>query len=190
MKRVFPILILSWLAGLAMSGCLSQTPVVPDTAKVTVVETLPVEVTRLVEVPVTVEVTRQVIVNQTVQVPVTVTPTPEATQTQTPSLLVTLTTPMPPSPTPTFPLEKVEGYSVLLVVNETGDDLVVEIYGPVDRGFTFKGSSKILEKVKEGLYTYRVIKQEQIIYQGSFNITNPDKFELHIRSNKVVFLMP
>jgi len=162
----------------------------PGTVVVTVVETVPVEVTRLVEIPMTVEVTRQVVATQIVQVPVTLTPPPGATPTQAPSPLAALASTTPLSPTPTFPLEKVKGYSVLLVVNETDDDLVVEIDGPVDRSFLFKGPSKILEKVKEGKYAYTVLRHDQIIYQGTINITNPDKFELHIRADRVVFLVP
>jgi hypothetical protein len=190
MKKATRMSIYGWLIILVITGCHPGTPATPDTGVVTVVETVPVEVTRLVEVPITVEVTRQVVVNQTVQIPVTIIPTTEAIPTQIPTPIPVVSTSIPPSPTPTFPLEKVEGYSVLLVVNETSDDILVNIDGPISRSFPFKGQSKILEKVKEGEYTYMVIRDESVIYQGKFNITNPDKFELHIRANKVVFFMP
>ena len=190
MKKATRMILYGWLVILAITGCYPGKTTTPITNVVTVVETVPVVVTQLVEVPITVEVTRQVVVNQTVQVPVTIIPVTEAIPTQTPSPILIVNTSIPPTPTPTFPLEKVAGYSVLLVVNETSDDIVVNIDGPISRSFPFKGQSKILEKVKEGKYTYMVIRDEMIIYQGSINITNPDKFELHIRANKVVFFMP
>ena len=188
--------IISLLVGLFMlpilEGCWVGNQ--PDAERIlaTVVQTVPVEVTRLVEVEKTVEVTRQVVITQLVTSLATSTPSimELATASQTPAALLTLETPTPATPTPTFPQEKVKGFSILLVVNETDDDLVVELSGTVERSLLFRGPSQALERVKEGDYAYIVWRQSQVLFQGTFKITNPDKFELHIRKDKVVFLVP
>jgi len=192
MRKSIILLLEGLLALSVLVGCREGNQPDAESLLVTVVQTVPVEVTRVVEVHKTVEVTRQVVITQLVPVLVTSTPglAEQATATQTPAALLTLETPTPATPTPTFPQEKVKGFSILLVVNETDDDLVVELSGTVERSLLFRGPSQALERVKEGDYAYIVWRQSQVLFQGTFKITNPDKFELHIRKDKVVFLVP
>ena len=75
-RLIFTVLVLA--TALLAAGCASAPEATPQI--VTVVETVPVEVTRVVEVLNTVEVTRQVVVTVVVEVPVTPQATPTATQ--------------------------------------------------------------------------------------------------------------
>jgi hypothetical protein len=186
------IILLGMLLALFLSGCSGATPSPVETVIVTIVSTFPVEVTRVVEVQRTVEVTREVVVTQVLEVPVTVTPTLAPQMSPTPAVLITPGGPSLPavSPSPTFPREKVEGFSSLKLVNQTTDNLVVNISGPFEQSYALSADSERIEVVMEGKYTYTVWRQEQALFTGQMNITNPDKHELHIRQDKVVFLVP
>ncbi|MEJ2266592.1 MAG: hypothetical protein P8X95_24360 [Anaerolineales bacterium] len=175
-----------------LSGCSAATPPPAATVIVTVVSTIPVEVTRVVEVQRTVEVTREVVLTQIVEVPVTVTPSPSPQLSPTPTVLSNASGPrvVAASPSPTFPREKVEGFSHLKLVNQTADNLVVGITGPFEHSYALSADSDRIVPVMEGNYTYTVWRQEQVLFTGQMNITNPDKHELHIRQDKVVFLVP
>jgi hypothetical protein len=192
-----PILIFSiCLLGailLAAGGCTPGPAAISQV--VTVVQTIPVEVTRLVEIVSTVEVDREVIVTQIVEIPVTVTPTNTLEATLTPEATATLI------PGPTFtegafvpadydPNNKKPGLAPLKVINETDDRLTVAISGA--RAFTIvlNGNDSTIEIVPEGEFSYTVWRNEQIAYQGSFRVTNPDKHELVLREDKAVFRVP
>jgi len=200
MKRykllLVPISILIFALGLW--GCSSSVQTVTETVVVTVEKTVPVEVTRLVPVEQTVEVTRQVQVTQLVEVPVTTTPVPTITveATAAPATQPANTTApqdlVYPSitPSPTFPEGKAEGFAPLKMVNETDDNLVLTINGPFQQSYSLPGKQTMIKTVKEGQYDYTVTREGKIIFRGTINITNPDKHEIHIRTGKVVFLVP
>ena len=183
---------LAVIFALLLWSCGGATPLPPETVVVTVISTFPVEVTRVLEVQKTIEVTREVVVTQFVEVPVTVTPTPSPQLSPTPTILFNATGPRgaAASPSPTFPKEKVEGFSHLKLVNQTAGNLVVGISGPFEQSYALSADSDRLVPVMEGNYTYTVWRQEQVLFTGQMNITNPDKHELHIHQNKVVFLVP
>jgi hypothetical protein len=187
--RIFPLTILFALT-LSLAAC-GSTPVTSSPPE-TVVVTVPFEVTRVVEVQQTVEVTRQVLVTQMVEIPVTVTPSPspEASPTPEPTATATFSILNYASPTATFPEGKVQGFAPLRMVNQTGENLLLYLNGPIEQTYGLPAESERMETVKEGQYTYIVSRQEQVLYQGTINITNPDKHELHIRDGKVVFLVP
>lgn len=180
------VLVFVLFSTLALWSCSASPQPSPTPEIVTVVSTVPVEVTRIVEIPKTVEVTRKVMVTQVVEVPVTLTPAPMPTDTPTPESLGY----SPIYPTPTFPEGKVGGFSHLKLTNETEYSLVVNIYGPIVESYTLHKNMVTIKVVKEGQYTYTVIRDEKIIYRGTMNITNPDKHELKLREDKAVFLVP
>lgn len=200
MKNFYRLLVLGLILifALGLWGCSSATQPLPETVVVTVEKTVPVEVTRLVPVQQTVEVTRQVLVTQLVEVPVTVTEEPTATVEATlePTAQVANTAPSQeivyptPIPSPTFPQEKSEGFAPLKIVNETNDILVLNINGPFQQSYDLQDKQQMIRTVKEGQYDYTVTREGTIIFRGTINITNPDKHEIHIRADKVVFLVP
>jgi hypothetical protein len=200
MKNFYRLLVLGLILifALGLWGCSSATQPLPETVVVTVEKTVPVEVTRLVPVQQTVEVTRQVLVTQLVEVPVTVTEEPTATVEATlePTAQVANTAPSQeivyptPIPSPTFPQEKSEGFAPLKIVNETNDILVLNINGPFQQSYDLQDKQQMIRTVKEGQYDYTVTREGTIIFRCTINITNPDKHEIHIRADKVVFLVP
>ena len=183
---------------LGLWGCSTTGQRVSETVVVTVEKSVPVEVTRLVPVQQTVEVTRQVLVTQLVEVPVTATAEPTAVietplaPTTQPASATTSQEIVYPSitPSPTFPQEKSEGFAPLKIVNETSDSLVLNISGPFQQSYDLQGKQQMIRTVKEGKYDYTVTGEGKIIFRGKINITNPDKHEIHIRADKVVFLVP
>jgi hypothetical protein len=183
---------------LGLWGCRTTGQRVSETVVVTVEKSVPVEVTRLVPVQQTVEVTRQVLVTQLVEVPVTATAEPTAVfetplaPTTQPASATTSQEMVYPSitPSPTFPQEKSEGFAPLKIVNETSDNLVLNISGPFQQSYDLQGKQQMIRTVKEGKYDYTVTGEGKIIFRGTINITNPDKHEIHIRADKVVFLVP
>ena len=194
MKKTVVFVLFS-LLGVLVAGCAAPTPVVPSTVVVTVVNTVPVEVTRLAPVQQTVEVTRQVVVTQLVEVPVTLTPspTPEVTSTSTTTVTPTPASTyqaMPLYPTATFPVEKKAGFSRLKLVNKTNDSIEIQISGPFFQTYTLSPGDQSIEPVKEGMYQYTVTIEGSVIFRGTMNITNPDKHELHVYPDRVVFLVP
>jgi len=201
MKKQYNPLILTGsilIFALGLWGCSSTVQTVSETVVVTVEKTVPVEVTRLVPVQQTVEVTRQVTVTQLVEVPVTMTPAPtdvvETTVAPTTEPVGTTVSQemVYPSvtPSPTFPLQKSEGFAPLKIVNETSDILVLNINGPFQQSYSLQSKQQMIRTVKEGKYDYTVTRGGKIIFRGTMNITNPDKHEIHIRSDKAVFLVP
>ena len=178
------------LTALLLWGCSGTSAAPQTTVIVTVVETVPVEVTRLVEV------TQEVIVTEIVEVPVTVTPQPATA------------TPVPPSPTDTptttsstayptlspflqiTPKERGNGWLPFFVENHTSDKLDVYVSGPIPFNRTlWKGD---VQKVwlREGLYTFSVWYEGGLKYNGTFNITNIDKHKLLLRDDKAKFWIP
>lgn len=186
------MLFLAILIALVLSSCAGNPSPAVETVIVTVVNTVPVEITRIVEVQKTVEVTRQVVVTQQVEIPVTVTPSPTPESSPTPENTPAPTTAafIPAAATPTFPDEKVAGFSLLKLVNETDNNLMVNISGPFQQSYPIGSHLERVDTVKEGKYTYTVLRDGQVIFRGTMNFTNPDKHELHIREDKVVFLVP
>ncbi len=178
---------------LAVVGCSPQPAVTPQVE--TVVHTVEVEVTRLVEIISTVEVDREVIVTQVVEVPVTVTPTltPEASPTPEPTSTPVFGPTYTPGafvPSDYDPNEKKPGFAPLKVINETSDRLSIVFGGARSFTVVVSGETSTIEIVPEGDFTYIVWRDERLAYQGSFRVTNPDKHELVLREDKAVFRVP
>jgi hypothetical protein len=162
----------------------AQTPVV-----VTVINTVPVEVTRMVPVQQTVEVTREVMVTQLVQVPVTNTPGVGPTA-----------TPTPPPATPTFlpaatntivwiptrPSTKVNGIAYFKITNNTSIKADVNFNGPVFRNFVVGGGTSLLTSMPWGSYTYQVLQEGNVAFNGQMRLVNSDKYEMIIFEDHVV----
>lgn len=178
-----------------LTGC-SPRAIEPEV--VTVVNTVPVEVTRLVEVEKTVVVTQEVVLTQIVEVPVTVTPmiTAEASPTETApvdSFQVTGFTPAPVTATidpNEFKDNKFQGFAPLRVANETENSVVVQVFGSQSFAFTLGGQTSQIQVVPEADYTFNVIRDGEVLFTGNLHITNPDKHELIVRSNKVIVKVP
>src|SRR4030066_1726314 len=83
-RQIVPLAIL--MAALVLSACAGTSPANSTPNVLTVIQTVPVEVTRIVEITQAVEVTRQVVVTQIVEVPVTVPPNPTLEAPPTPTL--------------------------------------------------------------------------------------------------------
>ncbi len=199
-----------FMLALGLWGCSPAVQTVTETVVVTVEKTVPVEVTRLVPVQQTVEVTRQVQVTQLVEVPVTTTPAPTASLDASQPAPATQSAPATQAapadqagnstsqdivyptmaPSPTFPEQKTEGFAPLKMVNETNDSLMLNIDGPFQQTYSLPGKQTLIKTVKEGQYDYTVTREGKIIFRGTMKITNPDKHEIHIRADKVVFLVP
>jgi hypothetical protein len=192
-------LVVLLVAVVVLAGC-SPQPAEP--VVVTVINTVPVEVTRLVAVQQTVVVTQEVVITEVieVQVPVTVTPGPtmEITATNEPS-------PVPMDAfgglapaayaTPTIDLaahkeEKIQGFAPLKVTNETESTLVVDVAGVTYVSLTVGGHGSVIEIIPEGEYSYTVWEEGAVIYSGTIRLTNPDKHELVIYDNRVVYKVP
>jgi hypothetical protein len=187
-------MILLLLLFLLMSGCTAPTS--PETTPVvmTVVETVPVEVTRQVEVTRFVEVTRQVIVTQLVEI--VVTPTPQ-TATSTPIPTETIK-PLTPFPT-LLSTAKIGGSTTpkgsssvpFFIENQTDDPLVLNLYGPKLLLTLSIGKDEVRKTfLKEASYTYEVLRDDQRLYAGEFTINNFDKHEFFLRENKAVLWIP
>jgi hypothetical protein len=178
------VLVTVGLLTAACGNAATQTPFVQ-----TVVQTVPVEVTRDVEVTRMVEITRDVIVTQVIQIPVTITPAlPSATptyqfQSQPATPLVNLT----PQATPQ---EKYEGYTPIFVHNQTSDKMDVYLAGPDVFNLALWGGD--LQKIwtREGNYEYIVSINGQEAYRGKFKITSADKYVWNLYKNKAVLQIP
>jgi hypothetical protein len=173
--------------GVMTSACGSaptQAPVVQ-----TVVQTVPVEVTRNVEVTRMVEVTRDVVVTQVLEVPVTITPAlPSATptfqyQSQQPTLLVNLTPPVTPQ-------AKFEGYTAVFVQNQTSDKMDVYLAGPDQFSLALWGGDQQKIWTREGNYEYIVSINGQEAYRGKFKIVSADKYVWNLYKNKAILQQP
>jgi hypothetical protein len=95
MRKSYLIIIIIFVFALLASSCRQLTPEPPVTVVVTVVHT------QIAEVPITVEITRNVEITVVVDRPVTVTPTPTPKNTPTPSQTPTITPTPTQTPTPT-----------------------------------------------------------------------------------------
>jgi hypothetical protein len=168
---------------------------------VTVVETIPVEVTRLVEVTQLVEVTKEVIVTEIVEIPVTVTP---QAPTATPDISAPTETPIPIEDTPALPAAnstqapvsqftpegRGDGWLPFYIENQTDRKLGIVASGPIPFERLVWNGQTSLVWLNEGLYTYTVWEDGSQKYSGSFNITNIDKHKLFLRENDGKFWYP
>jgi hypothetical protein len=184
--RCFPLLVLV-TAGLLTSACgnaATQAPIVQ-----TLIQTVPVEVTRDVEVTRMVEVTRDVIVTQVIQVPVTITPAlPGATPTfQLPGQLATPPVNLTPQVTPQ---EKYEGYTPIFVHNQTSDKMDVYLAGSDVFNLALWGGDQQKIWAREGNYEYVVSINGQEAYRGKFKIASADKYVWNLYKNKAVLQVP
>ena len=178
------------MAALVLSACAGTSPANSTPNVVTVIQTIPVEVTRIVEITQAVEVTRQVVVTQIVEVPVTVTPSPTAEATPTPTM------PLFPTFTPALatqitPQGKGDGFTPFFIVNQTQDRMEVYITGPLTPdpvALSPDSSFKIF--LREGEYSYSVWRDGKVAYVGGFRITNIDKHQLILHEDKAVFWIP
>ena len=200
-RSKFAILSLIMLAALILWGCSTSTPA-PDTqVVVTVVETIPVEVTRLVEVTQLVEVTKEVVVTEIVEIPVTVTPqapteTPNGSApTETPIPIVN--TPALPTANPTLapvsqftPEGRGDGWLPFYIENQTDSKLGIVASGPIPFERLVWNGQTSLVWLNEGLYNYTVWEGGSQKYSGSFNITNIDKHKLFLREENAKFWYP
>jgi len=189
LKRQIVILAILF-AAIFLSGCSGSSPANSTPNVVTVIQTVPVEVTRIVEITQAVEVSRQVVVTQIVEVPVTVTPNPTAEATPTPTLLPfpTLT---PVLATQITPQGKGDGFTPFFLVNQTQDRLEVYITGPLTPApvaLSPESSFKIF--LRKGDYSYSVWRDGKVAYEGRFRITNIDKHQLLLDGDKAVFWIP
>ena len=174
-------------------GCsgAQQTPII-----VTVVQTVPVEVTRLVEMTVPVEVTREVFITQIVEVQVT--PTPAETGTPTTQFGGVQATPfgtqssyVGPAPTAGFtPQAKGEGFTPVFVKSFAKERLEMYIRGPLDVSVVVNPDNVQKIWLTRGDYTYTVYDPGGLAYDGSMKIASDDKYEIHLYDNKAVIVVP
>src|SRR4030067_3791087 len=169
------VLLTILLVAFIFSGCAGSSPANSTPNVVTVIQTIPVEVTRIVEIPQAVEVTRQVVGTQIVEVPVTVTPSPTAEATPTPPMPFFPTFP-PALATQITPQGKGDGFTPFFIVNQTQDRMEVYITGPLTPdpvALSPDSSFKIF--LREGEYSYSVWRDGKVAYVVGFRITNIDK---------------
>ena len=177
------------LTALLRGACNGTAAPAEATVIVTVVETVPVEVTRVVEV------TQEVIVTEIVEVPVTVTPhpptatsAPTATPTQ-PAVAATSTSIIDPQFGIT-PEGRVHGWLPFYVENKTTEKLEIFVTGPIpfNRVVYAGGSQKVW--LREGNYTFTVWEHGQLKYNGTFRITIDEKHHLFLREDKPKLWIP
>lgn len=173
-------------------GCNTPPDVLASPLVLTVVSTVEVEVTRLIEVPSTVIVTEEVVITQLVEVPVTVTlaPIPLHSPTLEPTPTPTWIPFTPVLVTPVTPTEKGNGYAPLRVENQTRDRLTIEVNGPTLETYILGGEDAGIKFVRLGDYSYKVWKDSQVLYFGEFRINSIDKYTLSIREGHVAILYP
>jgi hypothetical protein len=194
----FSVFLFLALTTLLAAGC--GPAATPTSVIQTVMQTVPVEVTRLAEVTQQVEVTRQVMVTQLVEV--TVTPPVS----ETPSQGIPMTqTPTPAVPNPTgqaqpssqvtpyswiTPDQKGEGFTPVFIQNETGLTMKVAIYGPTNLEATVSSNGTQKIWLRRGDYSFQTWKDDRKSYAGSFKIASADKHLLILRDTKAVFWIP
>jgi len=174
-------------------GCSAaqQTPAI-----ITVVQTVQVEVTRLVEMTVPVEVTREVFITQIIEVQVT--PTPAETGTPTTQFSGVQATPyatqsgyVGPAPTAGFtPQAKGEGFTPVFVKSFAKERLEMYIRGPVDVSVVVNPDNVQKIWLSRGDYTYTVYDPGGLAYDGSLKIASNDKYEIHLYDKKAVIVVP
>jgi len=189
------------LASFILWGCSTANPAPETTVVVTVVETIPVEVTRLVEVTQLVEVTHEVYVTEIVEIPVTITPLPptetpvNSSPTET-SIPIATTTTLPAAvlalaPELQFtPEARGDGWLPFYIENQTDSKLEIVASGPIPFNRVVWNDQTIKVWLNEGQYTYSVWEGGSQKYSGSFNITNIDKHQLFLRENFAKFWYP
>lgn len=169
-------------------GCSAPTAAPASTVVVTVVETMPVEVTRLVEV------TKEVFVTEVVEIPVTVTPQPP---TATADIPMPTDTPIPPTlPSIVDPLfgvtpeGRVHGWLPFFVDNQTSEKLEVFVDGPIPFNRVVYADSSQKVWIREGNYTFTVWENGNLKYNGRFRITIDEKHHLFLRDDKPKLWVP
>jgi hypothetical protein len=194
-------IILILISAIILWGCGTSTPTTSPPEIVTVVETIPVEVTRLVEVTQIVEVVQEVIVTEIIEIPVTVTPQPP---TETPVSEMPTETPDLPTHTPVPPLTDAtlspyagftpeargNGWLPFFIENQTDSQLAIVASGPIPFNRVVWNGQTIKVWLREGKYTYSVWEDGNQKYTGSYNITNIDKHQLFLRENDGKFWYP
>ena len=185
--KLFISLIVVILAGVFTGGC--STAATPALIQQTVVHTVPVEVTRDIEVTRIVEITREVLVSEIVEIPVTVTPVlPGITPTLQPQALNT--TPVVNTTPQVTPQEKYTGFTPIFVHNRTGDKMDVYLAGPDVFNLVLWGGNQQKIWAREGRYDYKVWINGQEAYGGKFNIVSEDKYDLFLDANKAILWVP
>jgi hypothetical protein len=191
----------------------------PSPVVLTVVQTVPVEVTRLAEVTQMVEVTRQVVVTQLVEVAVTppvegtaaqgipMTQTPVSAVSETPVQGIPMTqTPTPPATNSTAgqatlasavtpynwitPDAKGQGFTPVFIENQTDYTMKIAINGPLNMEVTVAPGRSQLVWLRRGNYTFQTWKDDRKSYSGSFSIVSADKYQLFLRDSKAVLWVP
>jgi hypothetical protein len=182
-------------------GCGTSTPAISTPEVITVVQTIPVEVTRLVEVTQIVEAVQEVIVTEIIEIPVTITPQPPtetpANEPPTETLNLPLNTPAPPSTDATLspfagftPEARGNGWLPFYIENQTDSQLAIVASGPIPFDRVIWNGQTIRVWLREGKYTYSVWEDGDQKYTGSFNITNIDKHQLFLRENDGKYWYP
>lgn len=185
--KLFVRLIVVILAGVFTGGC--SAAATPALIVQTVVQTVPIEVTRDIEVTRIVEITREVVVTELVEKQVTVTPAlPGVTPTLQPQFSgatqVVNTTPQ------VTPQEKYTGFTPIFVHNRTGDKMDVYLGGPDVFNLVLWGGNQQKIWVREGRYDYKVWINGQEAYDGNINIVSEDKYDLFLDANKAILWVP
>ncbi len=186
--KPFISIIVAILVAIITAGCstvATQTLVVQ-----TVVQIVPVEVTRDIKVTRIVEITREVVVTELVEIPVTATPalpgvTPTAVQPQ-----FSGATPVVNTIPQVTPQEKYSGFTPIFVHNRTGDKMDVYLGGPDVFNLVLWGGNQQKIWVREGPYEYKVWINGQDAYDGKFNIVSEDKYDLFLDVNKAILWVP
>lgn len=171
---------------LLIAGCGGATQATPTAQIVTV----PVEVTRVVEVVNTVEVTREV--PATVIVEVQVTPVVTSTAQSQPTTAV-VTYPNLPSPTPVayaFETPKAAGVSRLKINNDTDETLKVAISGPQYYAFELQNGKSAFLNVPYGNYTLLVTRENGNNYTAKVSCASPLKYEVNLRQSDAKITPP
>jgi len=185
-RLIFTALVLA--TALLAASCASAPEPTPQI--VTVVETVPVEVTRIVEVLNTVEVTRQVVVTVVVEVPVTPEVTPTATRPPSQPAATISYLPAPTALGQAFETPKAEGVSRLKLDNESDETLTIKISGLQNYELEIPDGKSAFLNVPYGEYTLRVYNGNDRLYTVRVNIVNPDKYEVNLGGSKATLMTP
>ena len=185
-----PTIFLLLLTALILWGCSGSSAPAEATVIVTVVETVPVEVTRVVEI------TQEVIVTEIIEVPVTVTPQPPTATSANPSPTDT-PTPIPATlesiVDPLFgvtPEGRVHGWLPFFVDNQTSEKLEIFVTGPIPFNRVVYADSSQKVWLREGRYTFTVWEHGNLKYNGTFKITIDEKHRLFLRDDKPKLWVP
>jgi hypothetical protein len=189
LRRLLIVLLLGTTALLA-AGCGGAGQATPTAQIVTVLQTVPVEVTRLVEVVNTVEVTRQVVVTVVVEVPMTPAATPTAPRPPTQPAVTYAYLPTATSLVQAFETPKAAGISRLKLDNETDETLTVKGSGTQNFEIELPPNKSAFLNVPYGEYTLRVYNGDDRLYTVKVNIVNSDKYEVRLGSDKATILAP